>query len=71
MGEERRLNWLESRTIRNIYNDFSFIVIELNWLTLYVKGRLFVNSLCINESEDEIIEPHQCSLTAYIERKLN
>jgi len=59
MGEERRLNWLESRTIRNIYNDFSFIVIELNWLTLYVKGRLFVNSLCINESEDEIIEPHQ------------
>jgi len=32
MGEERQLNWLESRTIRNIYNDFSFIVnvIELN-----------------------------------------
>lgn len=72
MGEERRLNWLESRTIRNIYNDFSFIVIELNWLTIYVKGRLFFKLSCVlNESEDEIIEPHQCSLTAYTERKLN
>lgn len=60
VGVERQYNWRTSRTIRNIFNDFSFTVTKLNRLTICKKEDcLGKQSYVANESEVVVIETHQ------------